>query len=179
MNEFGLQRLCFKLINNTTKQQQQQQQQQRIQILPPLLASPSAINSPINIPPATTTTNSSVISYPESQHHTHSTSNSSKRPRTSTTSVKQITATPKKLFSYTQYDWNFLSTLSPTVLDWLYVINGIQKPVEKFVRKREKRPDAILAYFLIETKSVSILLQSKFYELLTPKTKYLLSHPVC
>jgi hypothetical protein len=29
MNEFGLQRLCFKLINNAAKQQQQQQQQRK------------------------------------------------------------------------------------------------------------------------------------------------------
>ncbi|CAF1460314.1 unnamed protein product [Adineta steineri] len=203
MNEFGLQRLCFKLINNAAKQQQQ-----RIQILPvmtqidetqttrasskhkskrkqstdPLLASPSAINSPINIPPATTTTNSSVvpvspspssssvfdgsidhvwISFPEPPHHTHSTSNSSKRPRTSTTSAKQTTTAPKKLFSYTRYDWNFLSTLSPTVLGWFCVINRIQKPVEKFLRKREKRLDAVLAYFLVETKPVSTLSQTQ------------------
>ncbi|CAF1398535.1 unnamed protein product [Adineta steineri] len=37
-------------------------------------------------------------------HHTHSTSNSSKRPRTSTASAKQTTTAPKKLFSYTLYD---------------------------------------------------------------------------
>ncbi|CAF1362504.1 unnamed protein product [Adineta steineri] len=37
-------------------------------------------------------------------HHSHSTSNSSKRPRTSTASAKQTTTAPKKLFSYTLYD---------------------------------------------------------------------------
>ncbi|CAF1470333.1 unnamed protein product [Adineta steineri] len=71
MNKFGLQRLCFELINNTTKQQQQQ----RIHILPIMteidktqikkktinLSSPSTINLPINIPPASTTTNSSIV----------------------------------------------------------------------------------------------------------------------
>ncbi|CAF4251211.1 unnamed protein product, partial [Adineta steineri] len=163
-------------------------------------ASPSAINSPINIPPATTTTNSSVvpvssspssssvfdgsidhvwIAFPEPPHHIHSTSNSSKRPRTSTINAKQTTTAPKNFFSYTLYDWNFLSTLSPTVLGWFCVINRIQKPVEKFLRKREKRLDAVLAYFLVETKPISTLSQSKLYDLLTPKTKYLLSHPVC
>ncbi|CAF1464423.1 unnamed protein product, partial [Adineta steineri] len=208
MNEFGLQRLCFKLINNAAKQREQQRihiltimtqidetqttrasskhKSKRKQSTDPLLASPSAINSPINILLVTTTTNSSVapvssspssssvfdgsidhvwISFPEPPHHTHSTSNSSKRQRTSTTSAKQTTA-PKKLFSYTRYGWNFLSTISPTVL-------------EKFLHKRKKRFDAILAYFLIKTKSVSTLSQSKLYELLTPKTKYLLSHPAC
>jgi hypothetical protein len=119
------------------------------------------------------------ISFPEPPHHTHSTSNSSKRPRTSTTTTAQQIPTPKKLFSYTRYDWNFLSTLSPTVLGWFCVINRIQKPVENFLRKREKRIDAILAYFLIETKPISTLPQSKLYELFTPKTKYLLAHPVC
>lgn len=92
--------------------------------------------------------------------------------------MKQAPA-PKKLFSYTRYDWNFLSTLSPTVLGWFCVIDRIQKPVEKFFRKREKRLDAVLAYFLIETKPVCTLSQSRLYELFTPKTKYLLSHPVC
>ncbi|CAF1291838.1 unnamed protein product, partial [Adineta steineri] len=54
-----------------------------------------------------------------------------------------------------------------------------QKPIETFVHKREKRIDAVLAYFLIETPSSLTLPQSKLYELFTPKTKYLLSHPVC
>jgi hypothetical protein len=119
------------------------------------------------------------ISFPEPPHHTHSTSNSSKRPRTSTTNNIQQIPAPKKLFSYTRYDWNFLSTLSPTVLGWFCVINRIQKPVENFLNKREKRLDAILAYFLIETTPISTLSQSKLYDLFTPKTKYLLSHPVC
>jgi hypothetical protein len=119
------------------------------------------------------------ISFPEPPHHTHSTSNSSKRPRTSTTNNIQQIPTPKKLFSYTRYDWNFLSTLSPTVLGWFCVINRVQKPVENFLDKRIKRLDAILAYFLIETTPTSTLSQSKLYELFTPKTKYLLSHPVC
>ncbi|CAF0842606.1 unnamed protein product [Adineta steineri] len=175
--------------------------QQQHQIVDhPLLAYPSTINSPVNIPPATTTTNSSVvpilsspssssvfdgsiahvwISFPEPLHHTYSTSNSSKRSRTSTTSAKQTTTAPKTFFSYTLYDWNFLSALSSTVLGWVCVINRLQKLVEKFLRKREKRLDAVLAYLLVETKPVSTLSQSKLYDLLTPKTKYLLSHPVC
>ncbi|CAF1173384.1 unnamed protein product [Adineta steineri] len=112
-------------------------------------------------------------------HHTHSTSNSSKRPRTSTASAKQTVTALKKLFSYTRYDWNFLLILPPTVPVWFCVINRIQKAVEKLLRKREKRLDVILTYFLVETKPVSTLSQSKFYDLLTSKTKYLLSHPVC
>ena len=125
------------------------------------------------------------ISFPEPPHHTHS--SSSKRPRTSTTvgavntaaaEAKQPVPAPKKLFSYTRYDWNFLSTLSPTVLGWFCVINRIQKPMEEFLQSREKRVDAILAYFLIETTPKSTLRQSKLYDLFTPKTKYLLSHPV-
>lgn len=119
------------------------------------------------------------ISFPEPPHHTHSTSNSSKRPRTSVTMNNQFLPTPKKLFSYTRYDWNFLSTLSPTVLGWFCVINRIQEPIENFLRKREKRIDAILAFFLIETTPTLTLSQSKLYELFTPKTKYLLAHPVC
>jgi hypothetical protein len=59
------------------------------------------------------------------------------------------------------------------------VINRLQKPVEKFLHQREKRTDAILAYFLIETKPLSTLPQSRLYELFAPKTKYLLAHPVC
>ena len=105
--------------------------------------------------------------------------NSSKRARTITLASTQQIPTPKKLFSYTRYDWNFLSTLSPTVLGWFCVINRIQEPVENFLRTREKRIDAILAYFLIETTPLSSLPQSKLYELFTPKTKYLLAHPVC
>ncbi|CAF1438135.1 unnamed protein product [Adineta steineri] len=156
MNEFGLQRLCFKLINNATKQQEQQHvniltimtqtdetqttrasskhKSKRKQSTDPLLTPPSTINSPINIPQSTATTNSSIvpilsspsssnvfdgsiehvwISLAELPHHTYSTSNSSKRPRTSTTSAKQTTTAPTKRFSYKLYDWNFHSTLLP------------------------------------------------------------------
>ncbi|CAF4432848.1 unnamed protein product, partial [Rotaria sp. Silwood2] len=154
-------------------------------------------SSSTNIPPPTTSSivpqsssssSSSIfdgsidhvwISFPEPPHHTHSASNSSKRPRINTTSNIQQIPTPKKLFSYTRYDWNFLSTLSPTVLGWFCVINRIQEPIENFLRKREKRIDAILAFFLIEITPSSTLLQSKLYELFTPKTKYLLAYPVC
>jgi hypothetical protein len=87
--------------------------------------------------------------------------------------------TQQKLFSYTRYDWNFLSTLSPTVLGWFCVINRIKPPIKQFINKREKHLDAVLAYFLVEIKPLSTLSQSKLYELFTPKTKYLLSHPVC
>jgi hypothetical protein len=152
------------------------------------------------VPNATNSLSSSVfdgsidhiwISFPEPpHHHTHSTSNAPKRPRTSTSGTTNATQqqqqqqqqqmpTPKKLFSYTRYDWNFLSTLSPTVLGWFCVINRIQKPVEEFLQQREKRIDAILAYFLIETTPKSTLLASKFYHLFTPKTKSLLTNPVC
>ncbi|CAF4845808.1 unnamed protein product, partial [Rotaria sp. Silwood1] len=215
MNEFGLQRLCFKLINNAAKQQQQQQRKimspnmtqidetqttkisskhksKRKQSTEPNIPSPLT-----NIPPTTTSSivplssnssSSSIfdgsidhvwISFPEPPHHTHSTTNLSKRTRTSPTNNIEQIPTPKKLFSYTRYDWNFLSTLSPTVLGWFCVINRIQEPIEYFLRKREKRIDAILAYFLIETPPLSTLSQSKLYELFTPKTKYLLIHPVC
>jgi hypothetical protein len=51
--------------------------------------------------------------------------------------------------------------------------------MKNFLEKREKHLDAVLAYFLIETKPLSTLPQSKLYELFTLKTKYLLSHPVC
>ena len=51
--------------------------------------------------------------------------------------------------------------------------------MEKFLHRREKRLDAVLAYFLVETKPALTLSKSKFYDLFTPKTKYLLSHPVC
>jgi hypothetical protein len=69
--------------------------------------------------------------------------------------------------------------LSPTVLGWFCVINRIKQPIKNLLEKREKHFDAALAYFLIETKPKSTLPQSKFYELFTPKTRYLLSHPVC
>jgi hypothetical protein len=116
------------------------------------------------------------IAFPEPPHHTHS---NSKRLRTSTTSSTHLNPTPKKLLAFTRYDWNFLSTLSPTVLGWFCVLNRIQKPVEHFLRQRENRVDAVLAYFLVETKAESTLSESRLYELFTPKTKYLLSHPVC
>jgi hypothetical protein len=51
--------------------------------------------------------------------------------------------------------------------------------MKQFINKREKHLDAVLAYFLVEIKPLSTLPQSKLYELFTPKTKYLLSHPVC
>jgi hypothetical protein len=209
MNEFGLQRLCFKLINNAAKQQQlkrrfisptitqideiqttrvpSKHKSKRKHSTEPLLpSSPSAIHPPAPIsssPSSSSVFDGSIdhvwISFPEPPRHTHPTSNSSKRPRGNTTNEIQTIPTPKKLFSYTRYDWNFLSTLSPTVLGWFCVINRIQKPVEDFLLKREKRLDSILAYFLIETTPISTLSQSKLYELFTPKTKYLLSHPVC
>ena len=47
------------------------------------------------------------------------------------------------------------------------------------LEKREKHFDAVLAYFLIESRPILTLPQSKLYKLFTPKTKYLLSHPVC
>jgi hypothetical protein len=119
------------------------------------------------------------ISFPEPPHHTHSTSSLSKRPRSNTTTSTQQIPTQKKLFSYTRYDWNFLSTLSPTVLGWFCVMNRIKQPMKNFLEKREKHLDAVLAYFLIETKPISTLPQSKLYKLFIPKTKYLLSHPVC
>ena len=118
------------------------------------------------------------ISFPEPPHHTHSASNLSKRPRSSTTVSTQPMTTQKKLFSYTRYDWNFLSTLSPTVLGWFCVLNRIKQPMKNFLEKREKHLDAVLTYFLVETKPISTLPESKLYELFTPKTKYLLSHPV-
>ena len=59
------------------------------------------------------------------------------------------------------------------------MINRIQKPVESFFHQREKRHDAILAYFLIEKTPASTLSQSKLSELLTPKSKGLLADPVC
>lgn len=215
VNEFGLQRLCFKLINNAAKQQQQQQRKlisptmthvdetqtarilskhksKRKQSAEPLTATAS-MNSPVaptssivsisSSPLSSSVFDGSIdhvwISFPDPPRHTHSTSNSSTRPRTNTINDMQQNPVPKKLFSYTRYDWNFLSTLSPTVLGWFCVINRIQKPVEDFLLKRTKHVDAMLAYFLIETTPICTLPQSKLYELFTPKTKYLLSHPVC
>ena len=214
VNEFGLQRLCFKLINNAAKQQQQRKlisptmihvdethtarvsskhKSKRKQSTEPLSTSPS--NLPL--PPAPTSSIMSIssspssssvfdgsidhvwISFPDPPRHTHSTLNSSTRPRTNTINDMQQIPAPKKLFSYTRYDWNFLSTLSPTVLGWFCVVNRIQKPLEDFFLKRTKHVDAILAYCLIETTPVCTLPQSNLYELFTPKTKYLLAHPVC
>lgn len=58
-------------------------------------------------------------------------------------------------------------------------MNRIKQPMKTFLEKREKHLDAVLAYFLIEIQPISTLPQSKLYDLFTPKTKYLLSHPVC
>ena len=225
MNEFGLQRLCFKLVNNAAKQQQRhppmitqvdETQSQTTTRLPvakpkskrkqsaePLLSSPNTANAPSSVAvpsPPTFSSSSSVfdgsidhiwISFPEPPHHHHhpSSSSSTKRSRTSTTTMNPsgtnaTDAMPnppatKKLFSYTRYDWNFLSTLSPTVLGWFCVINRIQKPMEEFLQQREKRIDTIIAYFLIETTPKSTLPTSKFVELFTPKCKSLLNNPVC
>ena len=115
------------------------------------------------------------ISFPEPPHRTQSTPNSSKRTRTY--SIQQIPR-QKKYSSYTRYDWNFLSTLSPTFVGWFCVINRIKQPMKELFEKREKRLDAVLTYFLIETTPTSTLPQSKLYKLFTPKTKCLLSHPV-
>ncbi|CAF1031213.1 unnamed protein product [Adineta ricciae] len=211
MNEFGFQRLCFKLINNAAKQQlekklilpimtqvdethpgktQAKQKSKRKQSTDPSVSSPTAAASSPTTVKATTSvvsnpSSSSVfdgsidhvwITFPEPPRHTYS---NSKRRRTSTTSITQLNTTPKKHFSYTRFDWNFLSTLSPTILGWFCVLDRVQKPIEHFLQKRQKRIDAVLAYFLIETKPEFTLPESKFYELFTPKTKYLLSHPVC
>ncbi|UJR36630.1 hypothetical protein I4U23_029350 [Adineta vaga] len=180
MNEFGIQRLCFKLINNAARQQQEKkltipmmtqidetqpmksqtkQKSKRKPSTDPSLSSPTTTALP---PIAKATSSNSLsssvfdgsidhvwITFPEPPHHTHS---NSKRIRASTASASQLNSVPKKHFAYTRFDWNFLSTLSPTV------------PV---------------AYFLIETIAESTLPESKLYELFAPKTKYLLSHPVC
>ncbi|CAF3397517.1 unnamed protein product [Rotaria sp. Silwood1] len=210
MNEFGLQRLCFKLINNAAKQQQERthsmavmtqinetqtsksstkHKSKRKRSLEPLLPSPSTPAPTAIVPSTPTSLSSSVfdgsidhvwISFPEPPRHTHLTSNLLKRSHVSTlTTTQEIPIQKKNLSSYTRYDWNFLSTLSSTVLGWFCVIDRIKKPCKKFLKKREKRLDAVLAYFLIETIPVSTLTQSKLYKLFTPKTKYLLSHPVC
>lgn len=148
---------------------------------PPLLSSPVA-SAPLT-PSSSSVFDGSVdhvwISFPEPPHHTYPTSSLSRRPRPSASTNIQAISTPKKLSSYTRYDWNFLSTLSPTVLGWFCVLNRIKSPIKQFIHKREKHLDAVLAYFLIEMKPVSTLPQSKLYELFTPKTRYLLSHPVC
>ncbi|CAF3740732.1 unnamed protein product [Rotaria sordida] len=209
MNEFGLQRLCFKLINNAAKQQQERQHivptatqinetqtskpsakhRFKRKSLDPMVSSPSTITPSITVSSAPTSLSSSVfdgsidhvwISFPEPPRHTQLTSNLFKRSHTnSITNTQEIPIQKKNLSSYTRYDWNFLSTLSPTVLGWFCVINRIKKPCKKFLKKREKRLDAVLAYFLIEAIPLSTLAESKLYELFTPKTKYLLSHPVC
>lgn len=119
------------------------------------------------------------ISFPEPPHHTYPSSSLSRRSRPSASTNVQAISTPKKLSSYTRYDWNFLSTLSPTVLGWFCVLNRVKSPIKQLLDKREKHLDAVLAYFLIEMKPVSTLPQSKLYELFAPKTQYLLSHPVC
>ncbi|CAF3362029.1 unnamed protein product [Rotaria socialis] len=88
-----------------------------------------------------------------------------------------VTATPELL----QLNVNIIlspSHTTPTVRGCFCVINRIQEPIENFLRKHEKRVDAILAYFHIETTPSSTLPQSKLYELFTPKTKYLLAHRV-
>ncbi|CAF4767776.1 unnamed protein product, partial [Rotaria socialis] len=115
----------------------------------------------------------------EPPRHTQSTSNSLKRVHSNPSSNTQQLSAQKKLSSYTRYDWNFLSTLSPTVLGWFCVINRVKKPVKKFLKKREKRIDTVLAYFLIEIATLSTLQQSKLYELFTPKTRFFISYPVC
>ena len=115
------------------------------------------------------------ISFPEPPNHT----NAFKRPRTSTIASVQQDANGKKVFSYTRFDWNFLSTLSPTVLSWFCVIDRLKKPFKRGLREREKHLDTVLAYFLIETQLQSTLPVSKYHDLFTPKTRYLLAHPVC
>ncbi|CAF3490546.1 unnamed protein product [Rotaria socialis] len=209
MNEFGLQRLCFKLINNAAKQQQEERQQtvsvitevNEIQTAKPstkhkskrkqtepLLPSPTTNTPPNTISPPKNSLSSSIfdgsidhvwISFPEPPRHTQSTSNSLKRVHSNPSSNTQQLSAQKKLSSYTRYDWNFLSTLSPTVLGWFCVINRVKKPVKKFLKKREKRIDTVLAYFLIEIATLSTLQQSKLYELFTPKTRFFISYPVC
>lgn len=157
----------------------------RLFFLQPLLPSPSqavpSIVQSSSNSPSSSVFDGSIdhvwISFPEPPNQIHSNSNSFKRPRTSLTAKSM--ATPKKLFSYTRYDWNFLSTLSPTVLGWFCVINRIQKPIEDILDQREKQIDTILAYFLIETPTKSSLPVSKYQELFTNKSKYFLSQPVC
>ncbi|CAF4065238.1 unnamed protein product, partial [Rotaria sp. Silwood2] len=210
MNEFGLQRLCFKLINNAAKQQQERthsipivaqineiqtskpstkQKSKRKHSSEPVPPSSSTTVPTVTVSPTPTSLSSSVfdgsidhvwISFPEPPRHTHSTSNLLKRSHTSsTTTTQEIPMQKRNLSSYTRYDWNFLSTLSPTVLGWFCVIDRVKKPCNYFIKNREKRLDAILAYFLIEKIQVSTITHSKLYMLFTPKTKYLLSHPVC
>lgn len=119
------------------------------------------------------------ISFPEPPHHNQTTSNSTKRARTDSASSGPQVPVRNKPLAYTRFDWNFLSTLSPTVLGWFCVINRIKKPIKKIVARREKRRDAVLAYFLIEMAPLSTLPQSKLYYLFAEKTKFYLSHPIC
>ena len=46
------------------------------------------------------------------------------------------------------------------------------------MEQREKYLDAVLAYFLLETQPISTLESSRFFDLLTPKSKSIISHPV-
>ncbi|CAF0951192.1 unnamed protein product, partial [Didymodactylos carnosus] len=202
MNEFGIQKLCFKLVNNSTKGHQRKKtmekrpptvtavdetattkekihtkakRKQSTEVL--LLSSPipTPLLSPnYSVKSLTTSTNSSSssvfdgsidhiwISFPEPPHSSG------------------VKAHRKKLFSYTRYDWNFLSTLSPTVLGWFCVINRVKKPLEELLFLRQQRIDSILAYYLIETQpdAIKSLKHSKLYDLFTPKTKCLLTNPV-
>ena len=115
------------------------------------------------------------ISFPEPPNH----GTAFKRARSSTTAGVQPESNEKRVFSYTRYDWNFFSTLSPTALSWFCVIDRLKKPFKSGLKRREKHLDTVLAYFLIETELRSTLPVSKYHELFTPKTRYLLAHPVC
>ncbi|CAF0884915.1 unnamed protein product [Adineta steineri] len=146
----------------------------------PLLASPSAINSPISIPLATTTTNSAIIpiSFPEPPHHTHSTSNYSKRPRTSTTSAKQTTTAPKKLFSYTLYDRKYffqhyhhtsVEQLFKILLEYADVEISVSSSIEPLF---EKLGQTVLASAQIKRFDVKILPNEP-----TNESQSLINHP--
>lgn len=207
MNEFGLQKLSFRLIINRNKTSKQVMTTQVTQIdetaTQPIITVPPTkstskhksrkkhLNDPIpSTPPVTTVTSTGVspsstsscvfdasidqlwVLFPEPPNH----SAALKRARTLT-----MTSDPnsKKVFSYTRYDWNFLSTLSPTILSWYSVINRLEKPLKQCLHKQEIYRDAVLSWFLIGRAPQVSLTVSPFNHLFTPKAKYFVSHPIC
>jgi hypothetical protein len=113
------------------------------------------------------------ISFPEPPNHV----STLQRSRNATS--MPMLANRAAIFAYTRYDWNFLSTLSPTVLSWFSLIDRLKTPLKDCFEQRERYVDGVLAYFLIDTKPKATLPQSCFNDVFTLKTKYLLANPVC
>ena len=175
MNEFGVQRLSLRFINHIADQQRRSSARATVVQVDERQTStkrqPSMPLSPLPVS-SSSIVDASIdqvwISFPEPPSHT-----------TAKKQTVHSSSSQKSSLSYTRYDWNFLSTLSSTVFGWVSVVDRTRTSLTDLLQLREKRLDAVLAYFLVETTPVSSIPPSHFNELFSANATFLRGHPVC